>query len=214
MNAVQVKAEKRTDVGGKSSKAIRREGKIPCVIYGGGKNEYFTVTPNEVKEVIYTPDFKVVEIDVDGDVSKCIVKDLQMHPVTDEILHIDFLRLIDNAKIKVNLPIAFKGVSPGVKGGGRLIQTMRTIKVKAYPRDLTDVLYVSIEGLKLGDTVRVKDVELTEGLEVLDQLAQPVAKVAVPRALKSVTPAGEDDDEDEDEDGEGEEGGTGDSAES
>lgn len=199
MNVVSVKAEKRTEVGSKSSKALRREGKIPCVLYGGDTVEYFTVEPNDVKSLIYTPDFKIAEIDLDGTPSRCIVKDLQMHPVTDQIVHIDFLRLVENAKIKVELPIAFKGVSPGVKGGGRLIQLMRTVKVKGYPKDLSEVLYVSIEGLKLGETVRIKDVEVASELEVLSQPATPVAKVAVPRALKSATSAGVDGEEDGDE---------------
>jgi large subunit ribosomal protein L25 len=114
---------------------------------------------------------------------------LQVHPVTDEIVHIDFLRLVDDVKVKVELPIGFKGVSPGVKSGGKLIQNMRTIKVKTTPDNLVDKLYVSISRLKLGHSVRVKDVEISEGMEVLSALATPVAQVAVPRALKSATSA-------------------------
>jgi len=190
MNIINVKAEKRTEVGSKGSRAIRRAGKIPCVLYGGEKVEYFTVEPNGVKHLIYTPDFKIAEIEVDGVSTRCIVKDLQIHPVTDEIVHIDFLRLIDDVKIKVELPVGFKGVSPGVKGGGKLIQSMRKVKVKALPKDLKDTLYVSIEGLELGDAVRVRDVEVGEGIEVMNPPATPVARVAVPRALKSAT-AGE-----------------------
>lgn len=187
MNVVSVKAEKRQEVGSKNSKSIRREGKIPCVIYGGGKVDYFTVEINQVKGLIYTPEFKIAEIDLDGDVQRCIVKDLQVHPVTDEIVHIDFLRLVDDVKVKVELPLGFKGVSPGVLGGGKLIQNMRTIKIKTTPENLVDKLYVSIEGLKLGHSVRVKDVEVGDGIEVLSAMATPVAQVAVPRALKSAT---------------------------
>ena len=189
MNVVNVKAEKRSEVGSKGSKAIRRAGRIPCVLYGGDNVEYFSVHPNGVKHLIYTPDFKIAEIEVDGATTRCIVKDLQIHPVTDDIVHIDFLRLIDDVKIKVELPVGFKGVSPGVKGGGKLIQTMRKVKVKALPKDLQDTLYVSIEGLELGEAVRVRDVEVTEGIEIMNPPATPVARVAVPRALKSAAAA-------------------------
>jgi large subunit ribosomal protein L25 len=190
MNVVSINAEKRQEVGSKNSRSLRREGKIPCVLYGGDQVDYFTVEPNQVKTLIYTPEFKIAEITIDGATHRCIVKDLQIHPVTDAIVHIDFLRLVDNVKVKVELPLGFKGDSPGVKGGGKLIQNMRTIKVKTTPEHLVDKLYVSIEGLLLGHSVRVKDVEVSEGMEVLSALATPVAQVAVPRALKSAT-AGE-----------------------
>lgn len=185
MNVVNVKAEKRVEVGTRSSKLLRREGKIPCVLYGGDQVDYFTVHKNQVKSLIYTPDFKLAEIEIDGSTHKSIVKDLQVHPVTDEIIHIDFLRLIDGVKIKVDLPVGFKGVSTGVKNGGKLIQNMRTIKIKTTPDQLVDKLYVSIEGLLLGDSVRVRDVEVTDDMEVLSAMATPVAQVTVPRALKS-----------------------------
>ena len=185
MNVVSIKAEKRAEVGSKSSRNLRREGKIPCVLYGGGEVNYFTVVKNQVKSLIYTPEFKLAEIEIDGKTHKCIVKDLQVHPLTDDIVHIDFLRLVDNVKVKVELPLGFTGVSPGVKGGGTLVQNMRTIKIKTTPDKLVDMLYVSIEGLLLGNSVRVKDVEVAEGMEVLSALATPVAQVAVPRALKS-----------------------------
>ncbi|MCL4107767.1 UNVERIFIED_CONTAM: hypothetical protein GTU68_027152 [Idotea baltica] len=191
MNVVNIQAEKRSEVGTKSSKALRREGKIPCVIYGNDQVDYFTVEFNQVKSLVYTPEFKLAEVEIDGKVTKCILKDIQMHPVTDDIVHIDFLRLVDDVKIKVELPIAFKGESPGVKNGGKLTQTMRTIKVKATPDLLVDKLYVSIDGLKLGQSVRVKDVEVAEGMEVMSALPTPVAQVAIPRALKGAG-AGED----------------------
>ncbi|GLR19178.1 50S ribosomal protein L25 [Portibacter lacus] len=191
MNVVKVQAEKRTEVGTKSSKSLRREGKIPCVLYGNDQVEYFTVEFNQVKGLVYTPEFKLAEIEIDGTVHKCILKDIQMHPVTDAIVHIDFLRLVDDVKVKVELPIAFKGDSPGVKNGGKLIQTMRTIKIKTTPDKLVDKLYVSIQGLKLGNSVRVKDVEVGEGVEVMSALATPVAQVAIPRALKSAGAIGD-----------------------
>lgn len=191
MEIVSFKAEARKEIGTKSAKAARRAGLIPCVIYGNGDTVYFTVTSKQVKGLVYTPDFKLATIEVDGVQNKCFLKDIQMHPVTDEIVHIDFLRLKDGVPLKVEIPIGFKGTSPGVKGGGKLIQTMRKIKVKVDPSDLVDKLYVSIEGLELGDSVRVRDVEVEDNVEVISALATPVAQVAVPRALKSATAAEE-----------------------
>lgn len=187
MEIVSFKADSRQETGTKGAKALRREGKIPCVLYGGDVSEYFSVTPRQVKALVYTPDFKLASIDVNGTEHKCILKDIQMHPVTDEIVHIDFLKLQDGVPVKVEIPIAFKGESPGIKGGGKLIQSMRKVKIKVKPEDLMDKLFVSIEGLVLGQSVRVRDVEVTEGVEVMTSGATPVAQVAVPRALKSAT---------------------------
>ncbi len=189
METISIKADKRLEIGSKSAKAARREGKIPCVMYGGKEVEYFSVLPAQVKNLVYTPDFKIASIDINGVETNCILKDIQMHPVSDEILHIDFLRLQAGVPIKVELPIGFKGASPGVKAGGKLIQTMRSIKIKVNPANLVDKLFVSIDGLGLGQSVRVKDVEITEGIEVLSALATPVAQIAIPRALKSATAA-------------------------
>ena len=187
MEIVSFKAEARKELGSRGSKLIRREGKIPCVIYGNGDPEYLVATKNQVKSLVYTPEFKIAEIELDGKTNKCLLKDIQMHPVTDEILHIDFLRLQDGVKVKVDIPVGFKGVSPGVKSGGKLIQNLRKIKVKVDPQHLVNKLFVSIEGVELGQSVRVKYVEVTDEMEVLSVLVTPVAQVAVPRALKSAT---------------------------
>ena len=191
MEIVSLKATPRTEVGSKNARAIRREGNIPCVLYGGDKAEYFSLEPGHVKHLIYTPDFKLALIDINGEEHKCILKDLQMHPVTDEVMHIDFLKLVDGTPIKVEIPIGFKGESPGIKAGGKLTQNLRSIKVKTKPEHLVDKLYVSIEGLALGQSVRVRDVEVNENIEVLSQGATPVGQVLVPRALKSATSAAE-----------------------
>lgn len=189
MEIVNIKAEARQGVGTKLAKAVRREGRIPCVIYGGDSVDYFSVEPSEVKNLVYTPDFKVATIELDGKLHKCIVKDIQTHPVSDKILHLDFLRLVDGHPIKIQVPVGFKGVSPGVKAGGKLVQTMRTVKIKVDPANLVDKLYVSIEGLGLGQSVRVRDVEINGDIEMMSALATPVAQVTIPRALKSAATA-------------------------
>lgn len=171
------------------AKVLRNQGKIPAVLYGPGVMEHFTVKHNDVKHLIYTPDFKLGEVEVGGAKHKCIVKSIQYHPITDQINHIDFLALKAGTMVKVEIPVKFKGQSPGVMGGGTLMQTMRKVKVKLDPANMVDELLVDISSLELGDAVRVKDIDLPEGIELMVNEAVPVATVEVPRALKSAEAA-------------------------
>lgn len=190
MNTVQISATPRTEVGKKATKAIRKEGKIPAVIYSKNGVEHFSTTKKEVKSLVYTPEFKIAEIELNGAKHKAILKDIVMHPVTDEIQHIDFLKLVDGHVIKANIPVSFKGVSPGVKAGGKLMQTLRTVKVKTTPENLIDMLYVDISELELGSAIRVRDLAIPEGIEVMVEGAAPIANVVVPRAMKSAATKG------------------------
>lgn len=174
------------------AKQIRNAGRIPAVIYGPDVNKQLSVHHNEVKKLIFTPDFRIGELDLDGQKHKCIVKDIQWHPVTDQIWHIDFLALKEGTKVNVEIPVKFKGVSPGVKAGGALMQTMRRVKVKVDPKDLVDELYIDISELELGEAVRVRDIEMPENVELMVNDAVPVATVEVPRALKSAEAAADD----------------------
>ncbi len=189
MDILNVPTQKREATGKKHNKVVRKSGRIPATIYGGGENINISVTHNEVKKLIYTPEFKLANLDVDGTSHKAIIKEMQFHPVTEAIMHIDFLKVIDGTTIKVEVPVRFKGVSPGVKSGGKLIQQMRRVKIKTLPENLVDSLYVDISGLELGDAVRVRDLEIGEGIEVMTEGATPVALVEVPRALKSAAAA-------------------------
>jgi len=143
------------------------------------------VAPKSVKSLGYTPDFKLAEISVNGDTHKCILKDITFHPLTDEIVHIDFLRMTPGKPLKVEIPVDFKGKSPGVKEGGKLIPQMRRVKVKTTPETLVDKLFVDVSELELGNSVRVRDIEFPDGMEVMTTTATPVAVVEVPRALRS-----------------------------
>jgi len=163
MQVVNVSAQTREPNGKKGTKALRAKGHVPAVIYGGDNVTHISFPPKAVKDLVYTPDFKTADIDVDGKVEKCILKDISFHPVTDEIVHIDFLRLIDGVPIKVDLPVKFRGVSPGVKLGGKLIPQLRKIKVKTTPDKLTDHLVVDVSGLDLGESVRVREIDVVEG---------------------------------------------------
>ena len=146
---------------------------------------HFSTKHGDVKTMIYTPHFKLAEIVLEGTTRKAIIKDIDFHPVTDEIMHMDFLELVDGHPVLADIPVSFKGVSPGVKSGGKLIRTLRKVTVKTTPENLVDTLFVSIDELELGSAVRVKDIELPEGVQVMVEGATPVANVEVPRALKS-----------------------------
>lgn len=183
MNTISFKAEKR-DIQDKAAN-VRKAGRIPAVIYGGDTLEHISTTHKEVKHLIYTPDFKLAEIDMDGKKIKCIVKDIQFHPLTENIDHIDFLAIEDGRKVKVNIPVRFTGESPGVKLGGKLMQSLRKVQVKLDPKDMVDQLTIDISNLELGDAVRVKDIEVKEGIEIMVNPSIPIAAVEVPRAVKT-----------------------------
>lgn len=200
MQTVTVPGELRQDIGGRSSRAFRRQGLVPCVLYGIDENVHFTVDPKDIKGLVYTADFKLADINVDGKTYRAIMKDLQFHPVTDDILHVDFLVLQDDRKVKVEVPVHFVGVSPGVKGGGKLTEKLTRVQVKALPKDLMEYVELDISELNLGQSVRVRDIQVPEGVEILNNPGNPVGTVEIPRALKSAEDAAAD------EEGEGEEG--------
>ena len=203
MQTVQVNGTKREEVGKKATKAVRREGLVPCVLYGKGKeNVHFTIKPRDVRDLVYTPEFRLAEINVDGKSHRCILKAVDFHPVKDTLRHIDFLELEDGHRVQVEVPIRFEGVSPGVRNGGKFIQSVRKIKLLTTPEKLVDAVIADISEMILGDSIRVRDIQVMDGVEVLTTPAQPIASVVVPRSLREA-----DLDEEEEGAGEGEEGG-------
>jgi large subunit ribosomal protein L25 len=189
MTTVSVTGEVRKELGKKASKDIRNTGTIPCVLYGGTEPVHFTTNSKMVKDLVYTPDFKIAEIKIDGKVSKAILKDVQYHPVSDAILHIDFLRLVEGTSVKVDLPVRFRGSSPGVKLGGKLIQNLRKVKVKTLPEHLVDQVLVDISSMELGQSIRVRDIDQNTGIEILNSPGIPIATIEIPRAMRSAATA-------------------------
>lgn len=182
---VSVKGELREGKGKQLAKAIRREGRVPCVMYGGKEVVHFSASASDFKELVYTPAFKLAEIDLDGTVSRCVVKEIQFHPVTETIVHVDFQKLIDDVKVKVQLPLVLEGLPKGVKDGGKLIQNVRKIEVKSLPKNLVSQLVVDVTSMEMGQSRRVRDIRLEEGTEILTTGSVPVASVIIPRALRS-----------------------------
>lgn len=190
MKFENISAEERADFGKKGSKALKREGKIPCVLYGKDQEtKHFAVTPNSVKKIIYTPDFKGAVINLGGTEYKSIIKEIQSHPVSDAITHIDFIQLVPGKTVKAEIPVRCKGVAPGIKSGGALVQKLRRIKVKALSDQLVDELTVSISKLELGSSVRVRDIKVPKGIEIMNPGGTPIASIEIPRALKSAASA-------------------------
>lgn len=189
METIKVNGEVRETLGKKASKETRRDGLVPAVVYGTGDPVHFAVKALDLRDLIYTSSFKLAEVNIGGQSYRTIVKDYQFHPVTDQLRHIDFLALEDGRSIKVEVPVTFTGTSPGVRGGGKLLVAVRRIKIKTTPEHLVDSLTLDISELELGQSIRVRDLDPMEGVEIMNPGGQPIATVEVPRALRSAATA-------------------------
>jgi len=191
MEIIKIKAEKRDSFGTSGAKKVRRKDMIPCVMYGGDDNYSFSVKPLAVRELVYTHEFKTVELDIEGKVSKAILRDVQFHPITDNIIHMDFQELADNKMVKVSVPVSFSGTAQGVKDGGTMVSLLRKINIKTTPKYLVDTIVGDISELTLGDSLVVRDLVIPEGIEVLENASSPVIYIETPRSLKSIEGAAE-----------------------
>lgn len=190
MKTINVKGELRSDLGKGATRRLRSEGNVPAVIYGGNETIHCSVKPLDVRSLVYTPEFQVVELEVGGKTYRCIMKDLQFDVVTDELTHMDFLELVEDRKVIANLPINFTGQPVGVKEGGRLVIKLKSVKVRTLPKDLTEHLSVDITNMKIGGNVRVQDIP-TENMEVMNPPRIPIASVVTTRALRQAGTEGD-----------------------
>jgi len=188
MENILVPAQKRETVGSKGAADVRRQGMIPAIIYGGKEPVPVSVKLHDVRHAIYTPDFHKVDVDLDGTKVTCILKEVQFHPVTDRVTHIDFLQLEQGTPVKVEVPIRFNGTAAGIKAGGKLIQKIRKVKIKATPEHLVNEVSMDVTELKLGQSLRVRDIQMEEGVEILNTPGIPVVSVQIPRVLKVEEP--------------------------
>ncbi len=189
MKTIEIKGSSRTQLGKKGATATRSLGLIPCTLYGVDGNVNFASTENEVKGIIYSNEFKIATLTVEGKSFKCILKDVQFHPLTEKVLHVDFLKLIPNHAIKVEIPVRTFGVSPGVKVGGKLVQSLRKIKVKSTPENLIGELRIDISKMELGQTSRIRDIEVESNIEIMMNPSIPVVMIEIPRSLRSAQTA-------------------------
>jgi len=180
MKHFEVKATLRTDLGKKATKKIRREDNIPCVMYGRDEVIHFHTSQSAVRNLIYTPEVMIADINIDGKVKPTTIKEIQFHPVSDQILHIDFYEVNEKKPIKIQIPVVIKGNSPGVKAGGKLKINNRKITVKAIMDNIPDTFAIDISELNIGDGIRVRDLK-SETIEFIDPQSNVVVMVASAR---------------------------------
>ncbi|MDD2415330.1 MAG: 50S ribosomal protein L25/general stress protein Ctc [Parabacteroides sp.] len=189
MKTFQLEGTPRTEIGKKAAKAIRKEDMIPAVIYGGESTIHFNVTKDAVRKLIYTPEIFVIDLTIGDKKTKAVIKDMQFHPVTDAVLHIDFLEVFDNKPIVMEVPVALEGFAEGVKAGGKLSLEMRKLKVKALYNLIPEKLTINIDSLGLGKTLQVAALSF-EGLEIMNAKNAVVCAVKLTRAARGAAAKG------------------------
>ncbi len=183
MNTITIEGQLRTEFGKSATRQIRSEEKVPGVIYGGAKEINFTAPAAAFKNIVYTPDFMLADVRVDGQAYRCVLKELQFDKVSDELLHVDFLELVEDKKVSVTIPLKFVGIPAGVKSGGKLSTKIKALKVKTLPKYLRENIEMDISTLELNENLRVQDV-VAENMEILNSPRIPIASVSMTRQLK------------------------------
>ncbi len=195
MKSVALSGQKRTERGSSNAISLRKEEKIPCVIYGGKENIHFSVDELKFNKLINTHEVHLIDLDIDGAKHKAIIKDVQFHPVTDKTIHVDFLEIAEDKMVQMKIPVTLTGKAKGVLNGGKLRMVTRSLKVSGLPSALPETIELDISPLKIGQSIKVGEIE-KEGLTFLDSQNAVVAAVKISRVAI----------EDEDEEEETEEG--------
>ena len=188
MKVFELKGTVRTDLGKKATKADRAGDNVPCVLYGGAENVHFTATASDLRKLIYSPEVYIVNLSVDGKTCKAIMKSLQFHPVSDRVLHIDFLEVSESKPVVVEIPVQLNGLAEGVKAGGKLALEMRKLRVKGLYTNFTEKINIDVTSLGLGKTIQVGALKL-ENLEILNAKNAVVAQVKLTRAARGAAAA-------------------------
>jgi len=183
MKTFELKGTVRTDLGKKATKAERVAENVPCVLYGGKENIHFTTTISDIRKLIYTPEVYIVNLDIDGKKTKSIMKALQFHPVSDKVLHIDFLQVTETRPVTVELPVKLEGLAEGVKAGGKLSLEVRKLKVKGLYTKIPENIVIDVTELALGKSIQVGKVSIAN-LEILNNKNAVVAQVKLTRAAR------------------------------
>lgn len=185
MKTLELQGTKRESNGKKSTKELRRNGHVPCTLYGGKEQLFFSSDEKSFKNLVYTPDLHEVVLQLNGGEYRAVLHELQFHPVTDSILHADFIELEEGKKVTVYIPLKLTGSSAGVLEGGQLIQKMRKLKVSAIPSSIPDFIEIKIDDLQIGSSIKVGELSI-EGLEFLDSENGVIVRVKVARSLKAL----------------------------
>ena len=198
MKEFSVSGQKRATTGKKASKEMRKQGLIPCNLYGEKKGENglpeamaFSIPASQLRKVVYSPDVYVVNLTVDGEAHKAVMKELQFHPTTDAVMHVDFYEVNETKPITIGIPVKLNGHAQGVRDGGRLSQAVRTLNVTAPYKQIPETLEIDVTALKLGKAIKVAEPNF-EGLEIATPAQVVVCSVKATRASRSAAAAGED----------------------
>ncbi|MFN8406000.1 MAG: 50S ribosomal protein L25/general stress protein Ctc [Sphingobacteriaceae bacterium] len=183
MKSIAISGSRRENVGKRDAKALRYEGRVPAVLYGGQNQVHFSVSAADLKGLVYTPDVQFVDLDVDGIKAHAVIQDLQFHPLTDLPLHVDFFELNESKPFVMEVPVKLTGVSPGVRSGGKLIQKLRKLRVKALPKDMPQYVEVSLDSLEVGKSVAIGDLNFDDFL-ITNNVDDTIVSVIMSRALK------------------------------
>ena len=188
MKSIEIKAAKREVFGKKESKKARRGELIPCALYGNGETVHFTISMKDVKPLIYTQNSYIVELDIDGTKEKAVMREVQFHPMKEEILHIDFYRVVEHKPVAIDIPVRLTGNSAGVKLGGKLILSKRKLRVKGAIKNLPDELVIDVTNLELGKSIFVGDLKY-DNLELLTPATTAICAVRMTRAARGAADA-------------------------
>lgn len=180
MKVAKLSGSPRANVGKKDAKALRAAGQVPCVLYGQGTQTHFSAKDIDIQRVVFTPEVYKVEVEVEGKKTFAIIQDIQQDPIRDTVRHVDFYELNDKKPVRVGLPVRTTGSSPGVMNGGKLSQVFRRLTVTGLPGDLPEAIILDISKLKIGSSIRVKDININ-GLTLLDPANAVVVAVKMAR---------------------------------
>ena len=183
MKSIEIKGSLRTELGKKSSKQLRKIGNVPCVIYGKEQNVHFHAPELAFKNLIYTAEAHLVDLNIDNKVQKAVLKDLQYHPVSDKLLHADFIEVFDDKPVIINIPVKVSGDSAGVIAGGKLNIKKRSVKVKGLPNDLPEYLNIDITDLQIHESVKIGDMSYDK-IELMDSKKLMVLTIATSRVAQ------------------------------
>tara|TARA_Y100000748_G_C15419362_1_gene458703 strand:- start:284 stop:973 length:690 start_codon:yes stop_codon:yes gene_type:complete len=206
MQKIEIIGYKRANLGKNESKKLREDGNVPCVVYGGKEQIHFHAPMILFRDLVYTPGANFVKLNIEGEEKDVILQDIQFHPVSEVILHADFLELNDNKKVKMEIPVKIFGDSPGVQQGGKILMRIRKLSVMAYPKNMPEFIEVDISGLDLGKSIKVEDL-LNDEFDILNSPVVSVVSVNIPRVKIEVEEEEEEGEEGAEEGGEGGEGG-------
>ncbi|REE02198.1 50S ribosomal protein L25/general stress protein Ctc [Marinoscillum furvescens] len=183
MKTVEIVGYKRANLGKSEAKKLRAEGMVPGVLYGGEEQVHFYAPMILFRELVYTDEAHFVNLNIEGDTYEAILQDIQFHPVSEIIMHVDFLQLFRGTKIKMDIPVRPVGTPPGIQQGGKLIRKLRLMTVRALPKDMPEYIEVDVSKLGLGKSVKVGEVP-TENFEILNSPLVTIMGIEVPRALR------------------------------